>query len=101
MRSVRRQSSADLFCRKPLSASVLRANRRQSAGKNDIKTPQSSSTRSFSSMGAHLYQRRDNITTKQVSAYGVHPGLARKTCLALKGLQARECHSCDRKTILA
>jgi hypothetical protein len=26
-------------------------------------------------MGAHLYQRADNITTKQVSAYGVETGL--------------------------
>ena len=29
------------------------------------------------------------------------PWVVRKTCLALKGLQGRECRSCDRKTILS
>jgi hypothetical protein len=40
--------------------------------------------------------RRAKITQPRV-----YPGLARKTCLALKGLQGRECHSYDRKTNLA
>jgi hypothetical protein len=40
----------------------------------------------------------------KLAPIGFNPGLARKTCLALKGLQGRKCHSCDweiRKTILA